>query len=105
MDWLIFKLAEDASGRGELEDSVAVFLDPPFDALVAEAKRALRGAPGVNVSATEAGVRLEGKPSLANVEAVAVALETKLGPVGICQVSTNEWWDLQDFRITRKPAG
>jgi hypothetical protein len=105
MDWLIFKLAEDASGRGELDESVSVYLDAPFDRPEKAAKTALAGAAGVTISASEAGIRLSGSPTIAHVQKVAEAVEKVLGPVGICEIKNNEWWDRDDFKRTRAPLG
>jgi hypothetical protein len=103
-DWIVFKLADDATGSGELSSEVVSRLKPPFDALLSEAKKVL-GGERVPVSASPNGVRLSGA-TVEEVSKVAEALEAKLeASVGIAQVSTNEWWDRQDFEVSRAPLG
>ncbi len=103
-DWIVFKLADDASGSGELSSEVVARLKAPFDPLIAEAKKALGGGSAA-VTASANGVRLA-DASVDEVRRVAEAIEAKLGAsVGIAQVSTNEWWDRQDFEVTRAPLG
>ncbi len=96
-DWLIFRLKDGASGNGELGDAV---MAPLGKKQRAEAEKLA----GPDATVSEVGVRVSGA-SMDALQALAEKLEAKLGPIGIAQVRTTEWWDRADFAITRAPLG
>src|SRR5262249_53437479 len=102
-DWLIFKLAEGASGGGELDASVLASLDGLVGAAERAARKALHGAK-IELSTGETGVRLA-DPTMDALQHAAAAVEKVVEPVGIAHVATNESWDRSDFARVRAPLG
>jgi len=97
-DWLVFKLAEGKWGRGDaLDSSVVAEMGKDRGAAEAAAKKALGTSKSkAQVSSDEVGVRVA-DASPAEVVKIAEAVEKAVGGVGISRMSTNEWWDRDEF--------
>ena len=103
-DWLIFKLKEGAQAGTELDESALHYLDKKSSAAAEKAARGALGKAKVELTAGETGVRLA-DPDMAQLQSVAQAVEKVVGPVGIAEVKTNEWWDRDQFAKVRAPIG
>jgi hypothetical protein len=102
-DWLIFKMAEGASGGGELDEASVEYLAGDTAKIRGAAAHAIKGVK-LEISVGETGVRVS-DASAEQAAQVARAVEPLLGRVGVAQVSTNEWWERDDFERVRVPLG
>lgn len=103
-DWLVFKLKKDASGGGELDDTALEYLKGDTAKIRSAAQNAIKGVK-LELSVGETGVRIS-DATAAQAAQVARAVEKSMGGrVGVAQVSTNEWWERDDFERVRVPLG
>jgi hypothetical protein len=103
-DWLVFKLKEGASGGGELDESALDYLQGDTARIRSAAQNAIKGVK-LELSVGETGVRIS-EATASQAAQVARAVEKSMGGrVGVAQVSTNEWWERDDFESVRVPIG